>query len=152
MSTRWSAQVRFGTYTLAALIVRGGERCTWCGCTVEKGSYAIDHVHPRALGGSDVFTNLVLACKKCNETRGDDPGIPPALAARIAAAGRTDAEAWAEVARQTAIPVGRGTQANRDARWLAVAWFGAAMEKDKAHARAYKAKRRANTPLEDVPF
>lgn len=150
---RWSAQVRFGVYTLAALIVRAGERCTWCGRVVEKGKYAIDHVHPRALGGLDVSTNLVLACKLCNEKRGDDPGISPALADRMREAGRTAVEAWLEVLRQALIPIGRGTKANRDARWLAIAWFGRSMQRDKEHSRAYKIKRKqGKTALDGVPF
>lgn len=150
---RWSAQVRFGVYTLAALIVRADQRCTWCGCVVEKRGYAIDHVHPRALGGSDAHTNLVLACKLCNEKRADDPGISFALAERMAEARRAPAEAWEEVARQTSIPVGRGTKANRDARWLAVAWFGQSMQRDKEHSRAYKAKcKQGKKTLDDVPF
>jgi len=138
--SHWSALARLGPYTVAALIWRAKQCCTWCGVRVCRGAYGIDHLIPRALGGPDVHTNLVLACTDCNSARGDDPGISPALRVRLDAAGRTEADCWAEVERQTAIPVGRGTWANLCARPLARRWFGKAIDKDLAHARAYKAR------------
>ncbi|WP_437567939.1 HNH endonuclease [Sorangium sp. So ce542] len=148
--SRWSAINRLGPYTLAALIWRAKKRCTWCGQEVAKGRYAIDHVVPRALGGADVYTNLVLACGECNVARSDSPGVPPALLARIDAAGRTEAECWDEVKRQLEIPVGRGTWANTCARILAKQWFGNAITKDLANARSYKA--RVAQEQKRVPF
>lgn len=143
--SRWSAVARLGPYTVAALIWRANMRCTWCGVGVSKGAYGIDHLVPRALGGSDVHTNLVLACADCNSARGDDPGISPALRVRIEAAGRTEAQCWAEIERQTAIPVGRRTWANMCSRPLARRWFGRAIEKDLAIARAYKMRTAQGT-------
>lgn len=40
----------------------------------------IDHVIPYARGGTDAWTNLVLACRSCNEAKGDGPAL---LAQRI---------------------------------------------------------------------
>ena len=149
--SRWSAQGRLGPYTLAALIWRADGRCTWCGAAVSPRFYAIDHVTPRALGGGDEPRNLVLACAGCNAARGAERRVTPALRARIEAAGRTPAQAWGSVRRQTAIPVGRGTRANRKARRLAREWFGAAIEKDLGFSRAWKAR---GGPRQDVeaPF
>lgn len=148
--SRWSAQARLGCYTLAALIWRADERCAWCALQVERTAYAIDHVVPRVLGGTDAPSNLVLSCMTCNCTRGGHGGVPPALLERIEAMGRTEAECWAEVERQIGIPVGRGTDANRAARALAAEWFGAAIEKDLRFARNYKA--RVAEELKEVPF
>ncbi|WP_437671499.1 HNH endonuclease [Sorangium sp. So ce131] len=148
--SRWSAITRLGPYTVAALIWRAKKLCTWCGQEVAKGRYAIDHVVPRALGGADVCTNLVLACAECNVARGDSPSVSPSLLLRIEAAGRTEAQCWEEVRRQTAIPAGRGTWANLSARVLARQWFGETIDKDLAHARAYKA--RVAQELKRVPF
>lgn len=149
-ASRWSAQARLGCYTLAALIWRAAERCTWCALAVERPGYAIDHVVPRALGGDDATGNLVLSCMACNCLRGGHGGIPAALVERLEAMGRTEAECWAEVARQIAIPVGRGTDANRAARSLAEEWFGDAIEKDLRLARDYKA--RVTAELARLPF
>ncbi|MGK4001121.1 HNH endonuclease signature motif containing protein [Sorangium sp. So ce1036] len=148
--SRWSAVARLGPYTVAALIWRAKKRCTWCGQEVAKGRYAIDHVVPRALGGTDVCRNLVLACSECNVARSAAPGISPPLLARIKAAGRTEAECWDEVRRQLEIPVGRGTWANTCSRPLAKQWFGDAITQDLAHARSYKA--RVAQELKRVPF
>lgn len=134
-SSSWSALVRIGPYTLAALIWRANRRCTWCARTVTRETCSIDHVIPRANGGDDSTDNLVLACRTCNLQRYDFGIVPP----RAARAKRSVSVCEAEVVRQTAIPVGRGTAANAAARDLAIAWFGAYIENN----RRYLAKRRA---------
>lgn len=56
--------------------------CTYCGCTTQldarenSSNFAtVDHVIPRARGGSGKRDNLVLACLKCNQEKGDNlPG------------------------------------------------------------------------------
>lgn len=53
-----------------------GWRCYYCGCEVfeERGwsdSATLDHVVPRARGGTDARDNLVVACALCNEVKAD---------------------------------------------------------------------------------
>src|SRR5512147_2319900 len=134
-SSSWSALVRIGPYTLAALIWRANRRCTWCARVVIRETCSIDHVIPRAKGGGDDPDNLVLACRVCNLQRYDLGTVPP----RALRAGRSAGVCKAEIIRQAGIAVGRGTAANAAARDLAVAWFGAYIEKN----RRYLAKRRA---------
>ena len=134
-SSSWSALVRIGPYTLAALIWRANRRCTWCARVVTRETCSIDHVIPRARGGSDNSDNLVLARRVCNLQRYDFGRVPP----RAGRARRSVAVCEAEIARQTGIAVGRGTAANSAARNLAMAWFGAYIEKN----RRCLAKRRA---------
>lgn len=134
-SSSWSALVRIGPYTLAALIWRANRRCTWCARLVTRETCSIDHVVPRAKGGDDNPDNLVLACRVCNLQRYDFGTVPP----RAVRVRRSVAVCEAEIARQTAIHVGRGTAANAAAREIAVAWFGAYVEKN----RRCLAKRRA---------
>jgi hypothetical protein len=72
---------------------RDGWRCVWCRCEVAqlgmrgaKGvsvegvlftdglqirQASIDHVVPRALGGTNAHTNLITCCARCNAVRGD---------------------------------------------------------------------------------
>lgn len=50
---------------------RDSHRCVYCGAT-EKTSGAhmhLDHLTPRSKGGEDVATNLVVACRRCNDAR-----------------------------------------------------------------------------------
>ena len=44
-----------------------GNKCVYCGST---NNLTIDHVHPRTLGGKDEASNLVCACRKCNQAKG----------------------------------------------------------------------------------
>lgn len=62
------------------LVQRDGPGCRWCGClTYERGSNperrgdarTSDHVVPKSRGGSNRDDNLVIACHRCNQARGD---------------------------------------------------------------------------------
>lgn len=56
------------------LVKRDGPVCRICGkmwpSTPPKTEATIDHIVPRALGGSDRLDNLQLACKSCNHYKG----------------------------------------------------------------------------------
>lgn len=60
-------------------IVRHGARCHYCNRTsgVDQGPddrpWWVDHMDPLARGGLDDEENLVLACKRCNLTKGVRP-------------------------------------------------------------------------------
>lgn len=43
-----------------------GCECAYCG----KPADTLDHMKPRCMGGPFVRTNLIAACKKCNNKRG----------------------------------------------------------------------------------
>jgi hypothetical protein len=52
-----------------------GEAGTWCYLCGEApdpktNPWNIEHVYPRSHGGSDLLTNLGLACRKCNSSKG----------------------------------------------------------------------------------
>lgn len=60
----------------AALIrERDGHCCVYCGRTAEQsGAHLhLDHLTPKAAGGSDAVENLRLACRRCNSARQDLP-------------------------------------------------------------------------------
>ncbi len=48
---------------------RDGHRCQYCGSTALP--ITIDHIVPRAQGGADSWENLVAACMRCNNMKGD---------------------------------------------------------------------------------
>lgn len=53
------------------IAARDSHECVYCHRTAEQsGAHLhLDHVTPRALGGEDVASNLVLACRRCNSAR-----------------------------------------------------------------------------------
>jgi 5-methylcytosine-specific restriction endonuclease McrA len=51
------------------ILMRDGHRCQYCGTA--KGPMTVDHIIPRTMGGSDTWDNLVCACVRCNNRKGD---------------------------------------------------------------------------------
>ncbi|KAB8319201.1 HNH endonuclease [Tolypothrix campylonemoides VB511288] len=57
-------------YTLReALLEHWGRKCAYC--DVENVFLEIEHIYPKSKGGSDKFSNLTLACHKCNINKGN---------------------------------------------------------------------------------
>lgn len=52
------------------LFNRDGWQCQYCGIRLDWGSVTIDHVTPKARGGTTSWKNCVAACKKCNIKKG----------------------------------------------------------------------------------
>ncbi len=50
------------------VLKRDGMRCQYCGSGRDL---TIDHVIPKSRGGSDSWDNLVAACNKCNNRKGN---------------------------------------------------------------------------------
>jgi 5-methylcytosine-specific restriction endonuclease McrA len=51
------------------ILTRDDHRCQYCG--TRRGPMTIDHVIPRKQSGGDTWENLVTACVKCNNKKGD---------------------------------------------------------------------------------
>jgi hypothetical protein len=60
-------------------------RCGYCGVTeaAAGGQLTVDHYQPRAAGGTDDLSNLVYACHRCNQYKGDYWPTPERLAAGL---------------------------------------------------------------------
>lgn len=58
----------------AQIYARDGWLCVWCG---NPGPLTLDHLVPRSLGGGNEATNLVTACRGCNEAQGNVPRAHP---------------------------------------------------------------------------
>ncbi|HEY9854765.1 MAG TPA: HNH endonuclease, partial [Stenomitos sp.] len=54
--------------TRQAVFKRDKHMCQYCG---SRGELTLDHIHPRSRGGEDTWENLVTACQKCNNRKGD---------------------------------------------------------------------------------
>jgi hypothetical protein len=57
----------------AQVVEQAGGLCEYCRYPEEfnSGRFAVDHVQPRARGGTDDLANLALACRSCNERKQD---------------------------------------------------------------------------------
>ena len=53
--------------TRRGVLRRDAQRCAYCG----RQATTIDHVLPRSRGGADSWENLVAACLRCNNVKGD---------------------------------------------------------------------------------
>jgi 5-methylcytosine-specific restriction endonuclease McrA len=60
-------EVRFSRRNILA---RDNNQCQYCGGHPPRQNLSIDHVVPRSRGGKDTWDNLVVACMKCNVSKG----------------------------------------------------------------------------------
>lgn len=51
------------------IIKRDGHMCQYCRDT--QGPMTVDHITPKCFGGKDTWENMVCACEKCNNRKGD---------------------------------------------------------------------------------
>jgi 5-methylcytosine-specific restriction endonuclease McrA len=57
--------------TNRALFRRDQNVCLYCGNHFQEYQLSRDHVHPLSRGGTDRWTNVVTACKRCNARKGN---------------------------------------------------------------------------------
>ena len=57
-----------GYETREYLLEKWGRQCAYCG--VKDVPLQVEHIHPKAKGGSNSITNLTLSCDKCNTKKG----------------------------------------------------------------------------------
>jgi len=56
--------------TNRALFRRDLHACLYCGVTFGDRELTRDHIVPKSRGGRDIWTNVVSACKRCNQRKG----------------------------------------------------------------------------------
>ncbi|MDW8303582.1 MAG: HNH endonuclease [Acidobacteriota bacterium] len=59
------------TMKRARIYLRDGYRCQYCGEQKTAKDLTLDHIVPRAQGGESIPQNLVTACIKCNQRKGN---------------------------------------------------------------------------------
>ncbi len=57
--------------TNRALFRRDQNVCLYCGNHFKEFKLSRDHLHPLSRGGTDSWTNVVTACKRCNARKGN---------------------------------------------------------------------------------
>jgi len=65
---RFSKEVRFSRRNI---FERDENTCQYCGRRLDRSDLTLDHVIPRSRGGTSTWTNIVLACVRCNMKKGD---------------------------------------------------------------------------------
>ena len=104
------------------LLEKWGRKCAYCGA--ENIPLQVEHIHPKARGGGNRVSNLTMACRCCNESKGAQPveaflAKKPALLKNIlaqakrplsdaAAVNATRWELWRRLAA-TGLPVRTGS-------------------------------------------
>jgi 5-methylcytosine-specific restriction endonuclease McrA len=58
-------------FSRKVVVKRDNSQCQYCSQKLSPSEVTIDHVLPRAHGGITSFTNCVVACKTCNNTKAD---------------------------------------------------------------------------------
>jgi 5-methylcytosine-specific restriction endonuclease McrA len=53
------------------VLARDGYTCQYCGRRPDRTELTLDHVVPRCRGGKTSWENLVAACKRCNQRKGN---------------------------------------------------------------------------------
>lgn len=48
----------------------GFTKCRYCGTTLFRSDVTVDHVKPKAAGGTNANSNLALCCVLCNRMKG----------------------------------------------------------------------------------
>ncbi|GET40094.1 RNA-guided endonuclease IscB [Microseira wollei] len=111
-----------GYETREYLLEKWNRQCVYCG--VKDVPLQIEHIHPRAKGGSNSITNLTLSCSKCNTKKGNkdikyflkkDPRRLEKILKQVktpladAAAVNTTRLALLEVLKSTGLPVETGS-------------------------------------------
>ena len=57
-------------YTLT-YVVKGYDKCYYCGCELTDKNRTLDHMYPRRWGGISIPENLIPSCKNCNRDKMD---------------------------------------------------------------------------------
>ena len=59
----------YQTNLRTAVLERDGRKCVYCGKSAKRNRLELDHVVPKANGGTDRYDNLVAACIPCNRKK-----------------------------------------------------------------------------------
>lgn len=132
----------FGYEVREYLLEKFGRKCVYCGA--ENVPLQVEHIIPKARGGSNRVSNLTIACKECNQRKGNQtaeefghPEVQAQAKKPLKDAAAVNATRWALYRRvqETGIPIevgtGGRTKYNRSTRklpkthWLDAACVGA---------------------------
>ena len=59
------------TFCRENVYLRDDYSCQYCGNEFERKELTLDHIFPASKGGGKSWTNVVTACRKCNQKKGN---------------------------------------------------------------------------------
>lgn len=87
--THWQSRLKWRDSVIQELLDKGVPlTCCYCGkenlmpfsTDQYKDGSTLDHVVPRCKGGTNMFNNLVISCRRCNGNKGDKCLTPEKIA------------------------------------------------------------------------
>lgn len=60
-----------GTRNKIRELLRRSDICHYCKCSLNDKSATLDHIIPKAKGGTMAYENVVLCCEPCNKRKAD---------------------------------------------------------------------------------
>jgi len=84
--------------TTRQVTARAGSRCEYCRMhqSLQGATFHIEHITPRAAGGSDAADNLALACPSCNLGKSDRVRVPDPSTAEAVPLFNPRTDLWAD--------------------------------------------------------
>lgn len=70
---RYVKHARKIQFTKANLCLRDDYTCQYCGVSFPSSELTYDHVVPTSMGGRTEWTNIVMACDRCNGAKSNQP-------------------------------------------------------------------------------
>lgn len=99
------------------LLEKWNRTCAYCG--KKDVPLQVEHIHPKALGGSNRVSNLAMACQPCNQDKGSRP-IAEFLKDKPDHLKKIQAQAKAPLKDAAAVNASRWALVNRLRTWLTV--------------------------------
>jgi 5-methylcytosine-specific restriction endonuclease McrA len=99
------------------LLEKWNRTCAYCGA--RDVPLQVEHIHPKANGGSNRVSNLTLACRPCNQRKGAQP-VAVFLKDKPDVLKRLQAQAKAPLKDAAAVNTARWALVNRLKAWLPV--------------------------------
>ncbi len=99
------------------LLEKWQRTCAYCGA--QNAPLQVEHIQPKAKGGSDRVSNLTLACQPCNQKKGSQP-ISEFLKGQPEVLKRIQSQAKAPLKDAAAVNASRWALVDRLRAWLPV--------------------------------
>ena len=99
------------------LLEKWQRTCAYCGA--QNVPLQVEHIHPRAAGGSDRVSNLTLACQPCNQKKGSQ-SVDQFLQCQPDVLRKIKSQAKAPLKDAAAVNASRWALVNRLREWLPV--------------------------------
>lgn len=92
MSRKWVPSGRTVRFSSRNVYIRDNFTCQYCGQVFEEQDLTKEHVVPKFLGGTLCWTNIVAACRPCNQKKSHHMDMKPMVAPKKPSYGEMSAK------------------------------------------------------------